>query len=135
MSYLTETPHWFLLKISVFVLVNHVLRLPIILAFIAAMYILGACSGPLPEHVEQEFEMLPEYVDYNFDIKPILSDRCYTCHGPDPESRKAGLRLDIEQEAFKELQTGNFAFVKGSINKSEVIHRILSDDPFCHAST
>lgn len=117
------------MEISVFVLVNHVLRLPTILAFVGTMYMLSSCSGPLPEHVEQEFETLPEYVDYNFDIKPILSDRCYTCHGPDPESRKAGLRLDIEQEAFKKLQTGNFAFVKGSINKSEVIHRILSDDP------
>ncbi|MCK5443003.1 MAG: DUF1549 domain-containing protein [Maribacter sp.] len=88
-----------------------------------------SCSGPLPEEVEQVYESLPKYVDYNFHIKPILSDRCYTCHGPDPQTRKAGLRLDNEEEAFKKLQSGNRAFVNGSINKSEVIHRLLSKEP------
>lgn len=87
------------------------------------------CSGPLSEQVELAYESLPDYVDYNFHIKPILSDRCYTCHGPDAQTRKAGLRLDIEEEAFKKLESGKYAFVKGSINKSEVIHRLLSDDP------
>ncbi|HEY5686930.1 MAG TPA: DUF1553 domain-containing protein [Yeosuana sp.] len=87
------------------------------------------CSGPLPEEVAKAYESLPEYVDYNFHIKPILSDRCYTCHGPDAQTRKAGLRLDIEAEAFKKLESGKFALVKGSISKSEVIHRLVSDDP------
>ncbi|MFC4722799.1 DUF1553 domain-containing protein [Geojedonia litorea] len=87
------------------------------------------CSGPLSNEVELAYEALPEYVDYNFHIKPILSDRCYTCHGPDPQTRKAGLRLDIEAEAFKQLQSGNYAFVKRKIGKSEVIHRLLSNDP------
>ncbi|KKL54693.1 hypothetical protein LCGC14_2262840, partial [marine sediment metagenome] len=45
---------------------------------------------------------LPETVDYNFHIKPILSDNCYTCHGPDANKRKAGLRLDLEANAFEE---------------------------------
>jgi hypothetical protein len=88
-----------------------------------------ACSGPLPNEITQAYDSLPEIVDYNFHIKPILSDRCYNCHGPDNSSRKAGLRLDIEEEAFKKLETGNRAFVKGSISNSEVIHRLLSDDP------
>lgn len=88
-----------------------------------------SCSGPLTPVVELAYESLPEYVDYNFHIKPILSDRCYTCHGPDPQTRKAGLRLDIESEAFKKLESGNHAFFKGSISKSESIHRLLSNDP------
>lgn len=88
-----------------------------------------ACSEHLPKEVTQAFEDLPEVVDYNFHIKPILSDRCYNCHGPDNSSRKAGLRLDIEEEAFKKLESGNHAFVKGNLRKSEVIQRILSDDP------
>ena len=88
-----------------------------------------SCSGPLSKEVEQAYVSLPQYVDYNFHIKPILSDRCYACHGPDPQPRKAGLRLDIEEEAFKKLQSGNYPFVKGSINKSEVIHRLQSDQP------
>jgi len=88
-----------------------------------------ACSGPLPKEITEAYESLPEVVDYNFHIKPILSDRCYTCHGPDDNTRKAGLRLDIEEEAFKKLESGNRAFVKGSLNKSEIIHRMISDDP------
>jgi len=88
-----------------------------------------ACSGPLPKEITEAYESLPEVVDYNFHIKPILSDRCYTCHGPDDNTRKAGLRLDIEEEAFKKLESGNRAFVKGSLNKSEIIHRLISDDP------
>lgn len=87
------------------------------------------CSGSLPEGVENAYSSLPDRVDYNFHVKPILSDACYTCHGPDPETRKAGLRLDIEEEAFKKLESGNFALVKGSVGKSEIIHRLLSDDP------
>jgi hypothetical protein len=95
----------------------------------ALLFLCVSCSGPLPKEVTAVYDTLPEYVDYNFHIKPILSDRCYTCHGPDPQTRKAGLRLDIEEEAFKKLESGNYAFVKGSVHKSEVIHRLLSDDP------
>jgi hypothetical protein len=72
---------------------------------------------------------LPDYVDYNFHVKPILSDRCYTCHGPDAQTRKAGLRLDIESEAFKKLESGHHAFFKGSLSKSESIKRLISTDP------
>lgn len=61
-------------------------------------------------------------------MKPILSDGCYTCHGPDPNSRKAGLRLDIEEEAFKKLPSGKFAIIKGDVNGSEIIRRMLSSD-------
>ena len=88
-----------------------------------------SCKGSLSEDIKSEYANLPETIDYNFHIKPILSDRCYTCHGPDPQTRKAGLRLDNENDAFKRLRSGNHALVKGSIGKSEVIHRLVTDDP------
>jgi len=98
-------------------------------ALIFLLLVSISCSKSLPKEVELAYESLPEYVDYNFHIKPILSDRCYNCHGPDAQTRKAGLRLDIEEEAFKKLESGNHAFVEGSIHNSEVIHRLLSTDP------
>lgn len=97
--------------------------------FICFVFVNYSCSGPLTPAVEIAYESLPETVDYNFHIKPILSDRCYTCHGPDAQTRKAGLRLDIESEAFKKLESGNHAFYKGSLSKSESILRLLSKDP------
>ena len=74
---------------------------------------------------------LPEIVDYNFHIKPILSDKCYTCHGPDANKRKAGMRLDIEEYAFAELKEnpGNYAIVPGKPGKSILYERITSEDP------
>lgn len=73
---------------------------------------------------------LPETVDYNFHIKPILSDNCYTCHGPDANKRKANLRLDLEEDAFKELKEspGQYAFVTGNPNKSKAYGYIVTDD-------
>ncbi|MCS5490558.1 DUF1553 domain-containing protein [Algoriphagus limi] len=88
-----------------------------------------ACQPSLPEEVEIAYADLPDQIDYNFHVKPILADRCYACHGPDEGSRKAGLRLDIEEEAFLKLASGKKAFVKGNLNSSEVFHRMISMDP------
>ena len=70
-------------------------------------------------------------ISYNRDIRPILSDKCFLCHGPDANTRKAGLRLDVQSAAFAELQVnkGHFAIVPGSPEKSELIRRIESTDP------
>ena len=74
---------------------------------------------------------IPDVVDYNFHIKPILSDNCYTCHGPDGNKRKAGLRLDLEDTAFLELKEsqGKFALVPGEPNKSRAYLHIIANDP------
>ena len=73
---------------------------------------------------------LPEVVDYNFHVRPILSDRCYACHGPDANARQAGLRLDEEAGAKQErLASGGYAVVPGSLRKSRLHFRIHSDDP------
>ena len=67
-------------------------------------------------------------VDYNRDIRPLLSENCYTCHGPDSEKRKAGLRLDLRDAALSELKSGNHAIVPGDAAKSELVARITTRD-------
>lgn len=68
-------------------------------------------------------------VDYNLDIKPILSDRCYKCHGPDNSTRKAKLRLDSEDSAKGGLEGGRFVIKPGDVGKSELYRRIRTPDP------
>ena len=69
-------------------------------------------------------------VDFGRDIRPILSGKCFHCHGPDPESREAGLRLDLENKAKSELDSGLTAIAPGNLQESELFARIISDDEF-----
>ena len=72
----------------------------------------------------------PRVVDFNMHVKPILSDRCFNCHGPDSNERKAGLRLDQEEGAKEtRLESGGYAIVPGNTRKSKLVQRILSEDP------
>jgi hypothetical protein len=70
-----------------------------------------------------------ERLDFNRQIRPILSEHCYACHGPDERKRKAGLRLDLADEAFKELKSGHHALVPGDLARSALVERITSTDP------
>ncbi|MCC5938244.1 MAG: DUF1553 domain-containing protein [Lunatimonas sp.] len=83
---------------------------------------------PFSEEVEAA---LPEEIDFNLHIKPILSDRCFACHGPDENKREAGLRLDEEAFALAAFGEGRrqYALVPGKPHKSAVYHRIVSTDP------
>ena len=67
-------------------------------------------------------------IDYNRDIRPILSENCFACHGPDANKRKAGLRLDVRDGAIKPLKSGETAVVPGDTGHSAMLARILSDD-------
>jgi hypothetical protein len=72
----------------------------------------------------------PDTVSYNFHVRPILSDKCFACHGPDAKKREAGLRLDLAESAYAKLKDGKgFAIVPGNPEASEVYKRITSGDP------
>ncbi|MEP7257626.1 MAG: DUF1549 domain-containing protein, partial [Flavitalea sp.] len=76
-------------------------------------------------------EAIPEKISYNFHIRPILSDKCFACHGPDANKRQANFRLDKEASAFAPLTEtkGAFALVPGKPEASELFKRISSEDP------
>jgi Protein of unknown function (DUF1553)/Protein of unknown function (DUF1549)/Planctomycete cytochrome C/Concanavalin A-like lectin/glucanases superfamily len=70
-----------------------------------------------------------QHLDFNQDVQPILASNCFSCHGPDPEMRKANLRLDLEESAFKKRPGKPDAIVPGHPKESELIRRIESKDP------
>jgi hypothetical protein len=67
-------------------------------------------------------------IEFNRDIRPILSDKCFACHGPDAATRKTKLRFDIESGALIELREGKHAIVAGDPEHSEMVRRITSTD-------
>lgn len=71
-----------------------------------------------------------ELVSYNFDVRPILSDKCFFCHGPDEKNNKGGLRLDTPERAYAALKesTGH-GIVPGSPENSVILQRIQSSNP------
>ncbi|MCI0333958.1 MAG: PSD1 and planctomycete cytochrome C domain-containing protein [Planctomycetes bacterium] len=87
-----------------------------ILIFVAAGIALASSAAAEPA------------VDFNRDIRPILSNRCFACHGPDDARREAGLRLDDAQIATHELESGATAIVPGKPEASELIARVTSTD-------
>jgi hypothetical protein len=66
-------------------------------------------------------------LDFNRDIRPILSDHCFACHGPDPKARKAGLRLDRKVDALRDRE-GHAAIVPGDVEASDLAFRIEAED-------
>ncbi len=67
-------------------------------------------------------------VDFDRDVRAILSDKCFQCHGPDESTRQADLRLDTKAGALADRE-GSVAFAPGDTEKSEALRRIFSDDP------
>jgi hypothetical protein len=90
-----------------------------------------ACSPELPEDVEVAMKDLPDKLDYNQHVKPVLSDKCFACHGPDKAKQKGGLRLDMAESAFHKVSknSGRTAIDPGDLADSEFFHRIVSADP------
>ena len=67
-------------------------------------------------------------IDFSRDILPILSDNCFTCHGPDAATREGGFRLDVKDSAFGEADSGTHPIVAGDSGASEILARMRSDD-------
>ena len=90
-----------------------------------ALVALGVAS--LTSYAVAADETPPREIRFNRDIRPILSDKCWACHGPDVKARQADLRLDAEESA-KAVRDGHAAIVPGDVAKSELVRRIRSTD-------
>ncbi|MFH6602559.1 DUF1553 domain-containing protein [Maribacter algicola] len=100
--------------------------------YIASLTTLVSCVGPnLPESVQSAYEKLPQKIDFNQHVKPILSDKCFICHGPDKAKVKAGLQLHLPDLAYQESKNnpGTYSIKPGNADRSDLVHRILSNDP------
>lgn len=83
-----------------------------------------ACAAPTAKAIEVN---VPEEIQFNRDVRPIFSDKCFACHGPDSNARQTELRLDTEAGAKADL--GGFqAIVPGDLEASELYHRVSTDD-------
>jgi len=69
-------------------------------------------------------------IDFRRDILPILSNKCFACHGPDTTARKGGIRLDQREHALKKGRSGAFAIIRGNATDSELVQRIFADDDY-----
>ena len=110
---------------------NRLFRALFFLSFLVGIFHVVSCSPELPNDVAEAYATLPDKMDYNLHVKPILSDKCFSCHGPDMAKQKAGLRLDMPASAFADLPESpeKVAIDPGDLNGSELFHRILSDVP------
>src|ERR1017187_3937516 len=103
---------------------------PALFAAAAVLLVAAAVLGPAVAcHRRQVRVGTAQHLDFNQDVQPILANRCFSCHGPDPEMRKAGLRLDLEEAAMRKRPGHPDAIVRGHPEKSELIKRIESKDP------
>ena len=94
---------------------------------------LGYCASPDAKEGEARAaaEAIPQVVDFNFHVKPILSDRCFKCHGPDKNSVEAGLSFARQEDAFAALgdKLDHYAIVPGDVESSTLVSRIYSELP------
>src|SRR5687768_15069856 len=101
-----------------------VMRLIALLPVAGIAALLGACTGggyERPKAVADAAKLLPEKVDFNWDVRPILSQNCFACHGNDANDREAGLRLDVAKAAYDKLpeNPSKRAIVPGNPGASE----------------
>ena len=104
-------------------------------AGLVGFFILIGCYQKGPEIRTSELstvssEAIPETIDFTFHVKPILSDRCFKCHGPDQNAIEAGLSLHTAEGAYKALgeNEDHFAVVPFEPQKSTMVERVFSED-------
>src|SRR3954467_28331 len=95
-------------------------ELAAIVSVAMALWFCGASSSAADKN--------PGKVDFNRDIRPIFSENCYACHGPDKNKRKAELRLDTREGLFS-VHEGRHDVVAGKPGESELFRRITARDP------
>src|SRR5436853_4770620 len=91
---------------------------------LAAVLAIGATTCAQAESARGK----PAAIDFNREIRPILTENCFKCHGPDPGARKAGLRFDVRAEALKPVKSGAVPIVPGAPEKSAMVARITASD-------
>ena len=106
-----------------------------IAAFVFASCVLCSCASEADKTIALEDgnkeTAIPEKIDFTFHVKPILSDRCFICHGPDKNAVEGDLSLHSAEEAYRALGElkDHAAIVPGNASKSSLVERIFSDDP------
>lgn len=96
------------------------------------LLIVSSCNPYESQEISEAMQQLPDEIDFNFHIKPLLSDRCFKCHGPDANQMKGELRLDIADGAYKKATMPNsiakLVISPSRLKKSEFYHRIISEE-------